>query len=120
MNANRIKLSVFRWEEPLRIFVLLLLLWTFGPIAIRWMDDTAGSVDQSIWLLILLSLISFLLVTALSWWILKLAWANIGLPPILIMVSRFNNLEIWHQALFFLVSFGLLLLAATGCLIALC
>lgn len=120
MNTKKIKLSVFRWEEPAGVLLVLMILWTFGPIVLRGMDDTTGSIDQSIWLLVLLSLISFLLITGLCWWILNQAWAAIALPPISIMVSQFNTLVLWQQVRLFLASFGLLLLAATGCLIALC
>ncbi|MBB2149916.1 hypothetical protein [Pedobacter gandavensis] len=120
MNTKKIKLPVFRWEEPAGVFILLMILWTFGPIVLRGMDDTTGSIDQSIWLLVLLSLISFLLIIGLSWWILNRFWAAIALPPISLMVSQFNTLLLWQQVRFFLASFGLLLLVATGCLIAVC
>ncbi|WP_316746918.1 hypothetical protein [Pedobacter gandavensis] len=120
MNTKKLKLPAFRWEEPAGIFMLLMFLWTFGPIVLRGMDDTTGTIDQSIWLLVLLSIISFLLLTGLAWWILNQAWMAIGLPAISLMVLQFNTLLLWQQVRLFLASFGLLLLAATGCLIALC
>ncbi|MCX2453387.1 hypothetical protein OQX61_19105 [Pedobacter sp. PLR] len=120
MDTKKLKLPVFRWEEPAGVFIVLMVLWTFGPIVLRGIDDTTGSIDQSIWLLVLLSIISFLLITGLCWWILNRAWVAIELPPISLMVSQFNTLHLWQQVRLYLASFGLLLLAATGCLIALC
>ncbi|WP_316819812.1 hypothetical protein [Pedobacter gandavensis] len=120
MNTKKIKLPVFQWEEPVKVLLLLFCLWTVGPIVLRSIDGTAGNIDQSIWLLILLSLIGFLLITGLCWWLLKQAWASLGLPDILFMVSQFKTLLLWQQVRFFLASFGLLLLAAIGCLSAVC
>ncbi|WP_083252188.1 hypothetical protein [Pedobacter steynii] len=114
------KLRPFKWAEPIAIFSILLSIWTFSPVLLRFADDTAGNIDQSIWLLIVLSLMSFLLITGLSWWILQRFWFMSGLPSILSMVSQFNTLLLWQQISFFLASFALLLMSSTGVLIALC
>lgn len=110
---------VIRWEREL-LFLILLLLWYFVPSWLHLVDETVGSVDQSIWLLILLSLISFLLLSALVWWLLKKSWARLKLPSIGLMVSHFNNLTPWQQLSFYWASYALLLLAALGCMIAIC
>jgi len=47
------------------LFLCLLLLWFFAPLLLQRIDQTVGNVDQSIWLLIILSLISFLLICGL-------------------------------------------------------
>jgi len=108
-----------RWEREL-LFLILLFIWCFGPSWIRLLDQTAGSVDQSIWLLILLSMICFLLITALVWWLLQRSWTKLKLPSIGLMVSQFNSLTPWQQLGFYWASFALLLLSALGCLIVLC
>lgn len=107
-------------SEPGMIFAVLLLIWCFAPRFLNLFDERVGSIDQSIWLLILLSMISFLLITALSWWLLQWFWLLMKLPALTFMVSQFNFLPSWQQLGFYWVSFALLLLAASACLIAIC
>lgn len=102
------------------VFGLLLLLWMFMPRLISWFDARAGAVDPSIWLLILLSVIAFLLVVALSWWLLHGFWLRMGLPAIGMMVLQFKSLELWQQLGFYWLSFALLLLGSILCLVAIC
>ena len=102
------------------IFGILMALWLVIPKMIRVYDQTAGIVDAGIWILILLSLISFMLVAALSWWLLNRFWVSLGLPALDTMVSQFNTLALWQQLGFFWLSFALLLLAAVLCLIGIC
>ncbi|MDO7744093.1 MAG: hypothetical protein MUP99_09975, partial [Pedobacter sp.] len=83
-------------------------------------DETAAGVDQSIWLLIILSLYTFQLISALCWWLLQRFWLSAGLPPLKIMVSQFDTLSLWQQLGFYLASFSLLLVAASVCLNAIC
>jgi len=101
-------------------FLFLLVLWCFAPPWLRLFDETAGSIDQSIWLLILLSLISFLLIVSLCWWLLQRFWETAGLPSFSKMVSQFNTLLLWQQLSFYWLSFALLLLVASVCLNAIC
>ncbi|SEA43907.1 hypothetical protein [Pedobacter hartonius] len=110
---------ITRWEREL-VFLLLLFIWCFAPSWLRLADRTTGSVDQSIWLLILLSLLSFLLIAALVWWLLQRSWARLKLPSIGLIVSHFKSLTPWQQLGFYWASYALLLLAALGCLMALC
>jgi len=110
----------FKFPEPVLLFVVLLLLWTTAPVLLQRIDKTAGSVDQSIWLLVLLSMISFLLLVALSWWLLHHFWTMLGLPQLNYLISQFKSLELWQQLSFLWGSFALLLLAAMGCLMAIC
>jgi hypothetical protein len=102
------------------IFGILMALWLVIPKMIRFYDQTAGIVDPGIWILILLSLISFMLVAALSWWLLNRFWVSLGLPALDTMVLQFNTLALWQQLGFFWLSFALLLLAAVLCLIGIC
>ncbi|WP_442591538.1 hypothetical protein ACSBL2_09945 [Pedobacter sp. AW31-3R] len=105
---------------PFLLFIALLLMWFFVPMLLNRIDATIGNVDQSIWLLVLLSMISFLMVCGLCWWLLQQFWLVLQLPPIEQMVSQFNSLLLWQQLSFYYASFALLLVAALGCLIAIC
>ena len=128
MNTQIIKLSavpvytgsMFKSLKHQLLFPFLLFLWCFAPPWLRLFDETAGNIDQSIWLLVLLSLISFLLVAGLCWWLLQQIWKMIGLPSLSDMVSQFNTLLLWQQLSFYWASFALLLLAASVCLSAIC
>jgi hypothetical protein len=100
------------------LFGLLLLLWPLLQHLLMGSDPTVGYVDPNIWLLILLSLICFLLVTGLCWWLLQQFWMSLGLPALGSMVLQFKELTLWQRIGFYWASFGLLLLAAVGVLTA--
>lgn len=98
----------------------LLLIWAFLQ---RWMiaaDPTIGYIDPSIWLLVLLSVIFFFMVTGLCWWLLQRSWVALGLPAIGYMVLQFKQLEVWQQLGFYWLVFASLLFAAVGVLAAIC
>jgi len=94
--------------------IMMLFAWFALPKMMHSGDATAGYIDQSIWLLILLSLISFLLTVGLCWWVLQRFWLNIGLPGLNSMVLNFRDLELWQQLGFYFACFAVLLLAAVG------
>jgi len=96
----------------------LLALWGVSPQLVQLADSTAGYIDQSIWLLVMLGLISFMMVTGLCWWLLNRFWISMGLPQIGRMVMEFKEMELWVQLGFYLGCFALLLFAAVGCLAA--
>jgi len=102
------------------IFGLMLLLWPIGLHLVANADTTVGYLDPNIWLLILLGLISFLLVTALSWYLLQRFWVVLGLPELGIMVLQFKDWESWKQLGFYFMAFVSLLFAGVLCLIAIC
>ncbi|EDM38896.1 hypothetical protein PBAL39_22525 [Pedobacter sp. BAL39] len=106
--------------EPLLLFLILLLLWCCAPGFLRKADVAAGSIDQSIWLLILLSIMAFLLILGLCWWIFQRFVLAVALPSVEYMVSQFNLLKTWQQYVFYFASFSLLLLSSLLCLIAIC
>lgn len=97
---------------------LLLLLWPIAQRLVMQSDPTIGFVDPNIWLLLLLSLITFLGMTGLCWWLLQQFWTSMGLPGPGNMVLHFKALSLWQQLGFYWASFGLLLLAAVGVLSA--
>ena len=96
----------------------LLALWGVSPELVKLIDSTAGYIDQSIWLLVVLSLISFMMVVGLCWWLLQRFWTSMGLPQIGRMVTGFKEMELWVQLGFYLGCFALLVFAAVGCLVA--
>jgi hypothetical protein len=108
------------FDDCIMVFGLLLLLWISGNHWMQVSDPLSGSLDQNIWLLIILALICFLTVTALCWWLMHRFWLSLGLPDFNQMVTQFNTLELWQQLGFFLSCFALLLLTAVGSLVAIC
>ncbi|WP_442587776.1 hypothetical protein ACSBL2_17160 [Pedobacter sp. AW31-3R] len=120
-EEDQLQVSPVSWySSPIVLFVSLMILWFYMPLLLNGIDKTAGGVDQGIWLVILISLISFLMVCALCWWLLQRFWMILQLPSLELMVSKFKYLPLWQQLIFFYASFALLLLAALGCLIAIC
>ncbi|MBB5438532.1 hypothetical protein HDC92_002208 [Pedobacter sp. AK017] len=104
--------------RPYVLLGALLLTW---PLLQHWLiagNPANGFVDASIWLLILLSLICFMTITGLCWWLLHRFWMCLGLPVLDNMVVQFKKMESWQQLGFYWASFGLLLLAAVGVLAA--
>lgn len=104
-------------ESYLLGIILLLICYTLPKIFAQ-MDSTIGTVDPSIWMLIVLSLLSFLMVVGMSWWLLHWSWCALGLPKVKIMVLQFRDLELWQQLGFYLSCFALLVLAGVGALVA--
>jgi hypothetical protein len=100
------------------IFCSLLLLWFVLPQLFN--NPFLGAIDPNIWLLIVLSIICFLALTALCWWILEIFWKGLQLPSFYSLMFNFKLLTPWFQLGFYWASFALLLLAAVGCLIAIC
>lgn len=100
------------------LVALLLLLWALGQHLILRSDPANGFVDPNIWLLLLLGLVDFIVITGLCWWLLQRFWMSLGLPALGDMVLQFKELSAWQQLGFYWASFGLLLLAAVGVLTA--
>jgi hypothetical protein len=106
--------------EAILLLGMLLSLWVLGN---RWIQNNmplSGTIDPNIWLLILLSLICFVALTAFCGLLLQRAWHSAGLPSLSNLVSQFNTLAPWQQLGVYYFSFALLLLSAIGCLIAIC
>lgn len=96
---------------------IMVLAWFTLPKVIANSDVTAGYIDQSIWFLVLLSLISFLLTVGLCWWLLQRFWVSAGLPDLNSMVLGFQNLKLWQQLGFYFACFVALLWAAVGVIV---
>jgi hypothetical protein len=105
---------------PAILLILLLVIWMIYPVLLHSNDPTAGYIEQSTWLLILMSLITFMLVTRLCWWLLKQFWTMAGLPEYNKLILKFNHLTSCQQLSFFFACFALLILAAMSCIDAIC
>jgi len=95
--------------------VLLLAAWFIMPLI---SPDGQALVTDGLGQLVLLSLICFLGMVFLSWWLLSRFWLVFNLPSLGGMVSRFNEMDLWRQLGFYWLCYVSLLLAAVGCLIA--
>ena len=100
-----------------RLVVVLMLLWSVITNVFSSPEMSTG-INQSVPLMVVLSLISFLLLLELSWWLLNRLWQRVGLPEIDSMVLHYKDLEVWQQIAFFWASFALVLLVGLGCLAA--
>ncbi|WP_142531272.1 hypothetical protein [Pedobacter westerhofensis] len=114
-----LKISQLRIVPPV-LLVCLLLIWFIFPVWLHSNDPTAGYIEQNTWLLLVLSLITFLLVTQLCWWLLRQFWTIAGLPDLNKLILKFNHLTSCQQLSFFFASFALLILAAMSCIDAIC
>jgi hypothetical protein len=92
--------------------IICLLFWYVTPQIIQTFNDTAGSIDASIWLLLLFSITSYFVCLLTSSWLFRSLLVWIGLPNIKSMVLQFNELTLWQQFAFYWASFALLLLTA--------
>jgi len=104
--------------KAILLFIIMVLLWPIVQYVILNNDITAGYVDPSILVLIVLAMICFVSVLVLSWYLVRWFWMAMGLPGLGSMVLRFNELEIWQKLGFYFACYALLLLAGVGCLMA--
>ena len=104
-----------------RLFLLLGLLLALWPVLqhfIAYTDPTAGALDPNIWLMLLFSLIAFLMLLGLSFWLVQYIWNGLSLPELEIMVSHFHKLQTWQQIKLYCACFAALLFAAVAVLSA--
>ncbi|WP_285054547.1 hypothetical protein [Pedobacter ginsengisoli] len=100
-----------------RLMLSLMALWSVVTEFFSSPEISTG-INQSVPIMIVLSLISFLALVHLCWWLLQRFWLSVGLPGLSSMVLQFSSLELWKQLGFFWLSFALLLLTGLGCLVA--
>lgn len=98
-----------------RLVVVLLVLWS---LVTNWFSspEFSAGINQSVPIMIVIALITFLVLLYLCWWLLERFWQRVGLPGIEIMVVQFKELRSWMQLGFYWLSLALLLLVALGCL----
>ena len=119
-RAFSLRVFTLKYAEVYLLFGLLALLWVTGTRALESDPMAAAMDDRNLYLLIIMSLICFLGLLSLCWWLLQIAWRSLKLPAINSLVMDFKDLELWQQLGFVWASFALLLLAAVGSLMAIC
>jgi hypothetical protein len=97
---------------------LLVSLWPVIKHFVNGAGETVGYIDPNIWLLILISLFTFMIVIGLCWWLLQQFWLSLGLPKLESMVLQFKDFALWQQLGFYWLCFASLVLAAVGVLTA--
>jgi hypothetical protein len=96
---------------------LALLLWPLVQRILQFNYPDSGTLDPNIWLLIILSIATFLIIIIMAWWLMQRYWLAFGLPEMESMVLQFNRLELAAVKVLY-AFFALLLLVAVGCLMA--
>lgn len=98
-----------------RLMVVLLLLW---GLVTNWFSspEFSAGINQSVPIMIVIALITFLILLHLCYWLLERFWQRAGLPGIEIMVLQFKKLSGWVQLGFYWLCFALLILAGLACL----
>lgn len=104
--------------KAILLFIILLLLWPIVQHVVLSNDITAGYVDPSILVLIVLAMICFLGILFLSWVLLRWFWRLAGLPGFNDMVLQFDELSLCVRLGFYFGCFCLAVFAGVGCLIA--
>lgn len=98
-----------------RLMLVLLALWGIVTNLFSSPEMSAG-INQSVPIMIVIALITFLILLYLCWWLLDRYWQRVGLPGIEILVLQFKRIRAWEQLGFYWLCFALLLLAGLGCL----
>src|SRR6476469_2710527 len=96
-----------RQEHLLALILFLILI--FSPGWIHRLAPTAAWIDQGVWSLVFLSILAFLILLSISYWLVKRCWAALGLPSLFFMVSQFKFLSLWQQFVLYWLSFALVL-----------
>jgi hypothetical protein len=123
MNTLNMISSRLRYWESIKIILMALALCVGWKVMQQtsWNSDlTMGYIDPSIWVLVLIALICYIVMIGLSAWIMIRLWTIVGLPAPQKIISQFNYLESCQKLKFLLAAYALLLLSGVGCLVAIC
>lgn len=93
----------------------LMVLWGIITNLFSSPEMSTG-INQSVPIMIVIALITFLILLYLCWWLLERAWQRVGLPGVRVMVLQFRKMSVCGQLGFYWFSFALLLLVGLGCL----
>ncbi|MES2455598.1 MAG: hypothetical protein V4594_08665 [Bacteroidota bacterium] len=97
--------------------LVLVLMGIWGMVTRFWSSpEMTVGINESVPLMVVLGLISFLILLELVWWLLNRFWLRLGLPGLEVLVIYYRRMEVWQQVMFYWASFALLLLAGVGCL----
>jgi hypothetical protein len=100
-----------------RLMIVLMLLWSIVTNLFSSPEFSAG-INQSVPIMIVISLITFLILLCISYWLLERFWQRVGLPGIGSMVLQYKKMQAWQKLGFYWLSFALLLLTGVMCLAA--
>lgn len=123
MKEILINRGIYLWnllngvKKEHRLVLSLMVLWSVVTEFFSSEEISTG-INQSVPIMIVLGLISFLVLVHLCWWLLQRFWVSVGLPGLGSMVLQYSSLELWVQLGFYFASFALLLLTGLGCLAA--
>lgn len=118
-SGEKLRDQLRKAHNPLsRLLVLLICIWVLAPDWLARLDPTAAGLDQTTWLLLVMSLIAFILIILTCCWLLHYVWELLGLPGPASLSPHFQTLSIWQQIIFYWASYALFLLIAAMCLIA--
>lgn len=119
-KSFRSHVQIHRFLKGITLFIILLLLWALEPPFLERLDDDAANIIQSVWLLVVLSLICFMLVITICWWLLKHFWKEMGMVSTKALVVQFKQLTVWQQIMIYWATYALMAFTAVGCLLAIC
>lgn len=121
LNLTTASRGILEALKVIALLIIMVLLWPFTQQMVFSFDETAAYLNPgNMVLLVLMSLITFIVIVALSGWLLQRFLAAQRLPGLGIMVLQFKKLELWQQLGFYWASFALLLLGAAITVMAIC
>jgi len=97
------------------LMLALMVLWGIITNLFSSPEMSTG-INQSVPIMIVIALITFLILLYLCWWLLERAWQRVGLPGVRVMVLQLRKMSVCEQLGFYWLSFALLLLVGLGCL----
>lgn len=105
-------------DGPIFFATLLLTLYVASFWWLPQWQPNFVSIDPSIWQLVLLAFVAFLLLLPLCWGILTYTVQCIGLPTLTLLFVQFKLLTLWQQFLLYWLSFFSLVFLALLSLMA--
>jgi hypothetical protein len=106
---------LYEVKKEHRLMMGLMLLWSIVTHLFSSPEISTG-INQSVPIMIVISLMTFLILLHLCWWLLDRFWQRVGLPGIGTMVLQYKEMVVWQQLGFYFLCFALLLLTGLGCL----
>ncbi|WP_156166743.1 hypothetical protein [Pedobacter sp. BMA] len=111
----RINKTHYYWVTGI---LLLILAYQLAPLFAGFFNNTTAVLDAAVWQLLLFSILTFMALLTISWFLLYASWSTLGLPNIHFMVLQFKDLSSWKQLSFYYACFALLFLGAVACVAA--
>jgi hypothetical protein len=109
------KIVALKWLLP-----LLATVWLLTPKLIHFFYPLAGLLDAGILQLIVLALVCWLLVLSFALLMSKHIYQHFTLLLAQDHLATLTSLTSWQQHVLYLAFYAVLVLSATGCLIAIC